>query len=99
MPRLVTDGNAPSRFESDAESLHFPEGGVFGPPAPTPRRPARSLPRFKFASSPSPIAHSADTQDVLDTIRRIQRQMDTLPDALEDVLSLPNTDSWPPRAA
>ena len=32
MPRLFTDGTRRNRFESDAESLPFPVGGVFGRP-------------------------------------------------------------------
>jgi hypothetical protein len=32
MPRFVTDGARRNRFDSDAESLPFPVGGVFGRP-------------------------------------------------------------------
>lgn len=35
MPRLFTDGTRRNRFDSDAETLPFPIGGVFGRPTQT----------------------------------------------------------------
>lgn len=71
-------------LESDAESFHFPEGGVFGAPTSAP--------------SQSPITDTM--RDIEHTLDRMQAQMDSIAGQVEEVYHLPTTPpDWTPPAA
>jgi len=80
-----TDHDASRRLESDADVLHFPEGGVFGKP-----RANRDANTPSEAHRPLRITHEAE--DAFDTV---QRRLDDLRRLLDE----PGDDPWRPSAA
>lgn len=71
-------------LKSDRDSFHFPEGGVFGAP--------------ETARSQSPVTDTVrDIEGVLD---RMQSQLDSISEQVEEVYHLPTTPpDWTPPAA
>lgn len=86
MPRLHPGSTASNRFDSDAEVLPFPEGGVFGRP-------------IKRGFTETPVGDAAREAEL--TIERIQRQFDSLRNQVDEVIfHLPNRAlAWRPPAA
>ena len=71
-------------LKSDRESFHFPEGGVFGAPA----------------ASHGATAVSDHVGDIERTLDRMQAQLDSIADQVEEVYHLPTTPpDWTPPAA
>lgn len=86
MPRLHPGSAQSKRFESDADTLPFPEGGVFGRPV------ARGF-------SETPISDASREAEL--TIERIQRQFDALRAQVDEVIfHIPSRAvAWRPPAA
>lgn len=85
MARLFSKGSAKSRFESDAEVLHFPKGGVF------------ALPSEKAHTNR--MTCSDISVEIERALSIAQGHMDRLRNEVDDALRLPLADTWPPRAA
>jgi hypothetical protein len=83
LPRLITSASSLGRIDSDAESLPFPAGGVFGT---TPRR------------NPFRIGVPSVSNEITRTLARMQDQINRLRDEVESSDS-PLSDTWPPKAA
>lgn len=82
-----TDHDASRRLESDADVLHFPEGGVFGRPSSPTEGPATAS---SAGTRPLRIVH--EVEDAMDTV---QRRLDDLRRLLDE----PGDDPWRPSAA
>lgn len=85
MPRLTTRGVCFSRFESDAETLRFPKGGVYG--------------AEHRAENPFRIGVPDVANELTRTLSRMQDEINRLRDEVEHSAHFNLSDSWPPKAA
>ncbi len=91
MPRFTQDSGSGTKLESDADSLKFPEGGVF----------------CKGADGPDGSLHLEGEGETIDVVREVERSLELVQanlDELSDELaeSLPFEaidDGWRPSAA
>lgn len=88
-------GDHDERFESDRETLPFPNGGVFGPPD---VRTRRSTPTSAAATHDRPASHT-------DVIAAVERQLDDIQSRIDelaceaDSIPFPSADDdWMPAA-
>jgi len=96
MPRFTSDNGAGTKFESDADVLKFPEGGVYG------RRDGSDAPELHLEGD-----GDGETIDPIAEVERrfalVQAHLDELADELEE--SFPfgpasgDDDDWHPSAA
>lgn len=87
MPRFVTDGSRvhdPEILGSDAEVLHFPQGGVFGVIGGGSR----------FSGVRDGFIVELDR-----TLERMQKDLQSVAEQIDDRFRLPPNDRCPPRAA
>ncbi|GAB4549817.1 MAG: hypothetical protein Tsb0013_11290 [Phycisphaerales bacterium] len=84
---------AASRFESDADTLPFPVGGVFGP--------IQVDPHTSAASDTDPWDAMDTLHAIEHVIDRMQGQLDELESDVEDVIAHigDDKDDWHPSAA
>lgn len=73
MPRTTTTGIRINRLDSDAETLHFPEGGVFG---------RNQKPENRFRIGLPDVAN-----EVTRTLARMQDQINRIRDDVHNNLS------------
>lgn len=85
MPRTTTTGVRFNRLDSDAETLRFPEGGVFG----RGRQPEN---RFR-------IGVPDVSNEITRTLARMQDQINRIRDEVDPSGNHDLHDSWPPKAA